>query len=248
MNTPPDDRRRADALARRRDDLGTTLTVVRDRIAVACESVGRQPEEVTLVAITKTHPASDVALLVGLGVLDVGESRDQEASAKAAELAEVTGLRWHFVGRLQTNKARHVVKYAHAVHSVDRPELATALAAAAERAQRADPIEVFVQVSLDGDPTRGGVPGADVLPLADAIVELAELRLRGVMAVAPLGADPDRAFAELAAVASGLRAAHPDAGAISAGMSEDYESAVRHGSTYVRVGSALLGRRPSNIG
>ena len=248
MNAPHDDRRRADDLARRRDELATAIAVVRERIAAACTVVGRQPQEVTLVAITKTRPASDVALLAELGVLDVGENRDQEASAKAAELAGTSGLRWHFVGRLQTNKARHVVKYAHAVHSVDRPEVATALADAAERSARAERLDVFLQVSLDGDPARGGVLSDQLLPLAEVVAARSQLRLRGVMAVAPLGADPDRAFADLAAISGGLRAVHTEATAISAGMSQDYESAVRHGSTYVRVGSALLGDRPSNIG
>jgi len=248
VNAPHDDRRRADDLARRRDELATAIAVVRERIAAACTVVGRQPQEVTLVAITKTRPASDVALLAELGVLDVGENRDQEASAKAAELAGTPGLRWHFVGRLQTNKARHVVKYAHAVHSVDRPEVATALADAAERSARAERLDIFLQVSLDGDPARGGVLSDQLLPLAAVVAARSQLRLRGVMAVAPLGADPDRAFADLAAISGGLQAVHAEASAISAGMSQDYESAVRHGSTYVRVGSALLGDRPSNIG
>ena len=248
MNAPHDDRRRADDLARRRDELATAIAVVREGIAAACTAVGRLPQEVTLVAITKTRPASDVALLAELGVLDVGENRDQEASAKAAELAGTPGLRWHFVGRLQTNKARHVVKYAHAVHSVDRPEVATALADAAERSARAERLDIFLQVSLDGDPARGGVLNDQLLPLADVVAGRPQLRLRGVMAVAPLGVDPDRAFADLAAISRGLRAVHAEAGEISAGMTQDYGSAVRHGSTYVRVGSALLGDRPSNIG
>lgn len=241
----------------RRAQLVGSLALVRRRIVDACATVGRDPHSVTLIAVTKTHPAADVVSLAALGVCDLGESRDQEALAKVAEVAAVFGapgaepaptLRWHFVGRLQLNKARRVVGYAHAVHSVDRAELVTALADAARRQQRPDPLEVFVQVSLDGDPARGGVRGAEVGALADAVAGRAELRLRGVMAVAPLGVPPDAAFAELATVATRLRAQHPGAGAISAGMSDDLEQAIGHGATHVRVGSALLGRRTTLFG
>jgi len=207
---------------------------------------------VTLIAITKGYPGADVVSLATLGVGDVGENRDQEASAKVAEVARlrrgseaeasVPDLRWHFVGRLQSRKARSVASYAHAVHSVDRAELVAGLAAGATRAGR-DRIDVFVQVSLDGDPARGGVPGEHVVALADVVAARPELRLRGVMAVAPMAAQPRTAFAELAAVSARLRTVHPDASAISAGMSADLEAAIAHGSTHVRVGTALLGRR-----
>ncbi|MEP7179153.1 MAG: alanine racemase, partial [Pseudonocardiales bacterium] len=192
-----------------------------------------------------------------LGVLDIGESRDQEASAKLVDVAELRGagadqrpvadLRWHFVGRLQSRKARSVAAYAHAVHSVDRPELVEQLAAGVTRAGR-DGLEVFIQVSLDGDPARGGVAADVVQALADAVAAHGELRLLGVMAVAPMAADAGAAFADLAAVSVQLRADHPQAAAISAGMSADLEAAIAHGSTHVRVGSALLGRRTQVFG
>jgi pyridoxal phosphate enzyme (YggS family) len=241
----------------RRAELVGSLGAVRARIANACIAAGRDARAVTLIAVTKTYPAVDVATLATLGVLDIGESRDQEASAKVAEAAELlrTGvgdrpapqLRWHFVGRLQSRKARSVATYAHAVHSVDRPELVEQLAAGVTRAER-DGLDVFIQVSLDGDPARGGVVGADVAGLADAIAARSQLRLRGVMAVAPMAADPRAAFAELATVSARLRAAHPQAVAISAGMTADLEEAIEHGSTHVRVGSALLGRRTQVFG
>jgi pyridoxal phosphate enzyme (YggS family) len=225
--------------------LVTSLGAVRARIAEACEAVGRDPQSVTLVAVTKTWPASDVAVLARLGVLDIGESKDQEMRAKLAELAESAdapaGLRWHLVGRLQSNKARSVAGYAHAVHSVDRPKIVRALADAAS--DRPAPLEVFVQVSLDGETERGGVAEAGLAELVDLVVGRAELRLRGLMAVPPIGADPDVAFARLAQLSTRVRAEHPGADAISAGMSGDFEVAVRHGATHVRVGSALLGRR-----
>jgi pyridoxal phosphate enzyme (YggS family) len=236
---------------RRRAELVTALGAMRARIGVACEAAGRDPRSVTLVAVTKTYPATDVATLVRLGVQDVGESRDQEARAKVAEtaglLAGAHPPTWHFVGRLQSRKARSVASYAGAVHSLDRPELADKLADGVAAAGR-PPLEIFVQVSLDGDPDRGGVPVAGMGAVAAAVAARIELRLRGVMAVPPLGRDPDTAFGELADVSRTLRDHHPQADAISAGMSEDLEAALRHGSTHVRVGSALLGRREPLFG
>jgi pyridoxal phosphate enzyme (YggS family) len=230
----------------RRAELVAGLAAVRGRLADASASIGRDPHAITLVAVTKGFPASDIASLATLGITDIGENRDQEARAKVAELANRPDLTWHFVGRLQTNKCRSVARYAGVVHSVDRIEVAAALAAGAQRAERH--LDVFIQVSLDDDPTRGGVPAAELAPLADHVATQDALRLLGVMAVAPLGADPDEAFERLAGIAARLRADHPDATAISAGMSVDLESAIRNGATHLRVGSALLGRRTPTFG
>jgi PLP dependent protein len=232
----------------RRAELVGSLGAVRARIAAACEQAGRDPRSITLIAVTKTYPATDVATLAELGVTDVGESKDQEARAKIADLGGELGLRWHVVGQLQSNKARSVVSYAHAVHSVDRPKIATALAGAAERAERPTPLDVFVQVSLDGDPDRGGVPVDELTDLTDTVAGLGPLRLRGLMAVPPIGAEADAAFSTLAELAGRVRADHPEADALSAGMSGDLEAAVRHGATHVRVGTALLGRRAPTFG
>lgn len=225
----------------RQAELVARLGAVRARIAAACDLAGTDVSAVTLIAVTKTHPAADIATLARLGVLDIGESKDQEARAKLAELGELD-LRWHLVGRLQTNKVNSVVRYAHAVHSVDRPKLARALADAAG-ARRSTPLQVFCQVSLDDDPDRGGVAADDLPALAELVAGRDELVLRGVMAVAPMGLEPEVAFERLAEISQRLQADHPDADAISAGMSGDLEVAVKHGSTHVRVGSALLGRR-----
>ncbi|WP_119729822.1 YggS family pyridoxal phosphate-dependent enzyme [Thermomonospora amylolytica] len=230
----------AGSVRARRDELAANLRTVRERIAAACAAAGRDPAEVTLVAVTKTFPASDVRLLAGLGVADVGENRDQEAAAKAAECADLP-LTWHFVGQLQTNKARSVAGYADVVHSVDRTRLVTALSSAAVRAGRT--LRCLVQVSLDERPGRGGAAPSEVPELADLIAASDGLELGGVMAVAPLGADPAPAFARLAGVAERLRAAHPSATVISAGMSGDLEQAVACGATHVRIGTALLGGR-----
>ncbi len=229
----------------RREEVAANLAVVRDRIAAACAAAGREPAEVTLVAVTKTFPTEDVRMLAELGVLDVGENRDQEARAKAAALQDLP-LRWHFVGRLQTNKCRSVARYATVVHSVDRAGLVAALGRAAHDAGRR--LTVLVQVALDDDPTRGGARPDDVPALADAVAADHRLVLGGVMAVAPLGADPGRAFARLAEVAAAVRADHPTATAVSAGMSGDLEAAVRNGATHVRIGTALLGGRRPGVG
>ncbi|MEV6517940.1 YggS family pyridoxal phosphate-dependent enzyme [Micromonospora chalcea] len=235
----------------RRAEIAAGLARVRARIDDACAAAGRQRDEVTLVAVTKTYPASDVVALAGLGVTDVGENRDQEAAGKAAAVAGAgEAPRWHFIGQLQRNKARSVVRYADVVQSVDSVRLAAALDAAAG-AVRDRPLDVLVQVSIDGDPARGGAlpgdadPQRGLDPVAAAVAGADALRLAGLMAVAPLGWEPDRAFARLAEVAARLRADHPGATVLSAGMSGDLESAIGHGATHVRVGSALLGMRPA---
>ncbi|GAA0518133.1 YggS family pyridoxal phosphate enzyme [Paractinoplanes deccanensis] len=226
----------------RRAELSAALTEVRGRIARACAAAGRPEDAVHLVAVTKTYPASDVVLLAGLGVTDVGENRDQEAAPKAAEVAAAGARpRWHFIGRLQRNKARSVVSYAGVVESVDSERLAVALARAA--AGRPEPLEALVQVSIDGDPARGGAAGDDIWRVSDSIAASETLRLGGLMAVAPLGWDPDRAFEQLAVIAERLVKAHPGVTTVSAGMSGDLEAAVRHGATHVRIGTSLLGMR-----
>lgn len=240
----------------RRDELTQRLAELEERVAAACAAAGRDRSDVTVVAITKTFPASDVALLAGLGVHDVGENRDQEAAAKAAALQEmgVTDLRWHFVGQLQTNKARSVAGYADVVHSVDRVRLVGALDAGAAGHDRV--IDALVQIDLDPDAAKEQAPGNEktahrggASPLRAetlcAAIEAAEhLRLAGLMGVAPLGGDPGEAFARLAELRRALASSYPCLTVLSAGMSDDLEAAVAHGATHLRVGRALLGSRP----
>ncbi len=216
----------------RAEELQANLSAVRRRLV----ATGR---EVVLIAVSKTWPATDVEVLRGLGVGDFGENRDSDARTKAAE---VTGVCWHFVGGVQTNKARSVAAYADVVHSLDRLRLVEALADGARRAGRT--LQVLVQVSLDDDPRRAGATSADVPALAAAAAAAEGLHLAGVMAVAPLGAEPRVAFGRLAEVAAAVRADHPGAQMISAGMSGDLEAAVAAGATHVRVGTALFGHRP----
>ena len=233
MTTPTD----------RRDQVGEALGVVRGRIAAACADVGRDPADVRLVVVTKFFPASDVRILADLGVTDVGENRHQEAQAKAAECADL-GLTWHFIGALQSNKAAAVASYAHVVESVDRAKLVGALDRGAH--ERGRSVDVLLQVSLD-PPGREGRAGADadgLAALGAAVAATDLLRLRGLMAVAPLGEDPRAAFERLAGIHRGFLADHPDATWLSAGMSGDLEHAVHAGATHVRVGSAVLGSRP----
>ena len=235
----------------RRDELAASVARVRDRIDAACAAAGRDPTGVRLLAVTKTFPATDVALLADLGLRDVAEARDQEAVSKVAEvtaLAPAVPVRWHMVGRLQRNKARSVARWAMQVQSVDSVRLVDALDRAARTAQQAGErdgaVGVLVQASLDGNPARGGCPLPELGALADWVAVAPGLRLEGVMGVAPLGVAPETSFAELAAAAQRLRRAHPSAVELSAGMSGDLEQAIAHGSTCVRVGTALLGDRP----
>ena len=233
----------------RLEQLRDNLEAVHERIIRGCAEAGRDPGAVTLVVVTKYFPASDVLLLHRLGVRHFGENRDQEAGEKYREvrnaLAEAgePDLVLHFIGQLQSNKAAHVAGYADVVESVDRAKLVSALAKGAHTADRR--LQVLLQVSLDGAESRGGVPPEMADALADVVAAQGLLELKGVMAVAPLGADPDEAFARLRDVADGIRARHPHADWISAGMSGDLEAGLRHGATHLRVGTAILGSRPS---
>lgn len=234
----------------RRGELARNLEVQRARIAAACAAAGRDPAEITLVAVTKTFPADDVLHLAALGVHDVGENRDQDAAPKAAAVAAAgVAVRWHFVGQLQRNKCRSVAGYADLVHSIDSVRLVRAMAGAVER-QRDRPLDVLIQISIDGDPARGGAVESgddrdrDLAAIAEEIAaHPGTLRLRGVMAVAPMDWDPAAAFARLAETAARVRGDHPGATIVSAGMSADLEAAVAAGATHVRLGSAILGNR-----
>ena len=247
----------------RRQDIAEALEKVRHRIHAAGAAAGRdlEAEPVTLIVVTKTYAAADVVHLIDLGVRDLGENRDQEAAKKRAEVealrpdVEVT---WHCVGQVQTNKARSVATWADVVHSVDRPALIDALAAARARLIDREPLTVLLQVTLEeqspisaesqqggGSSTaRAGAHPVEIADLAEQVHKHPSLALRGVMAVAPLTADPREAFARLAGVSRSLAAQYPAATWISAGMSGDLEQAIAQGATHVRVGSAILGNRP----
>jgi PLP dependent protein len=241
-------------VSQRLAELAARLDATRTRIAAACAATGRDPAEITLIAITKTYPASDVLALAGLGLTDFGENRDQEAAPKAAAVSAAgQPVTWHFVGQLQTNKAHSVARYADFVHSVDRVRLVRALGTAARAAGRG--LTCLVQVNLAPDAeggaqadareqqARGGAPPAMVAQVAEAIEAEEGLTLGGLMAVAPLGTDPRSAFAPLRKLGDAVRSVNPAATLVSAGMSGDLEAAIECGATHLRIGTALLGDR-----
>lgn len=221
-------------------DLSARLSAIDLQIADAARSAGRGADEITRIVVTKFHPASLVRQLHALGVRDVGENRQQDLSAKADEL-DLDGLRWHFIGQAQTNKAASIRRSADAVHSVDRVKLADALERAAEND---DVLDVLVQVNLSEDAGRGGIAADGAEQLADHILTLPSLRLRGVMGVAPLDEVPASAFARLRSVSERIRGIAADATWISAGMTGDFTEAISAGATHLRIGSAITGPRP----
>jgi pyridoxal phosphate enzyme (YggS family) len=222
------------------------LAAVREQVAGAATAAGRSPDDVCMVVVTKTWPSSDTRTLHALGVRDVGENRQQDIERKVAELADLDDLTWHFIGQIQSNKAAKIAASSDVVHSVDSVKVARRLGDGAQRYGRV--LDCFIQVSLDPEPARsgrGGVTGTDLEAVAEAVASAPALRLVGVMGVAPLQGDAEAAYSDLAVASTRLRALHPAATAVSAGMSADFSLAIRAGATHVRVGSAVLGERPS---
>jgi pyridoxal phosphate enzyme (YggS family) len=215
------------------------LQTVEADIRDAAREAGRDPEEITTIVVTKFHPASLVRELHAAGVRDFGENRHQEAQAKAAELGDLD-LTWHFIGQLQSKKARQVRGYASVIHSLDRPSVVDALAS------DETVLDCFVQLNLTDDPARGGVQDDDLERMTEQVLSTAGLRLLGVMAVAPLGEEPRQAFARVRKASERIRAIAPDASFISAGMSADYREAILEGATHLRIGSAITGNRPDH--
>lgn len=229
--------------------LADRLALLDERVADAARAAGRDAGEITRIVVTKFHPAQLVRDLYALGVRDVGENRQQEISEKRSELADLDDLRWHFVGQIQSNKARAVRAAASVVHSVDRAKLADALdGASRDDAAEPDamPLDVLVQINLTADTGRGGTNESDVVALTEHVARCSGLRLRGVMAVAPLDERPAAAFERLAEHAARVRAVVPDASWISAGMTGDFEEAIAIGATHLRIGSAITGNRPAH--
>lgn len=250
----------SEASAEELDAVAERAAEFRQRLDDACRAAGRAPGEVSLIAVTKNHPPEYAAAAIACGLLDLGENKPQELAAKRAGVAAADPeadrrATWHFIGRLQRNKAKQVVENADVVHSLDRLALADSLSKAADAGGRWSahaPLPVLLQVNLDPDAprgeqdstaARGGAHPADVLRLAHAVTEYELLRVRGLMAVAPLGVDPDVSFERLYRLSLELRVELPAAEVISAGMTGDYRSAIAHGATHVRVGTAIFGER-----
>ncbi len=220
------------------ESVADRLETVRAGVAEAAAQAGRDPAGITTVVITKFHPVSLVRELHALGVRDFGENRHQDAQAKAAELADLE-LTWHFVGQLQSKKARQAAAYARVIHSLDRHSVVDALAS------DECTVDAFVQLNLTTDAARGGVQDDALEELVARVVATHGVRLLGVMAVAPLGEEPRAAFARLRAASDRVRTIDPSAEFISAGMSGDYREAILEGATHLRIGSTITGNRPT---
>lgn len=225
----------------RRDEIRMRLDAVRAEIATSARAAGRQSEEITLVVVTKNFPTSDVEHLAALGVLDAGENREQEGSAKASEV--LAPMNWHFIGQLQRKKVKSVLEWASVIHSVDRLELAEEIVKRV--VGREQVLRVLVQVSLDGAQGRAGARRSELSEIASLLATSPMVDLAGLMAVAPLGEDPRAAFQNLQAIRANFIREFPGALWCSAGMSGDLAAAIEFGATHVRVGSSILGSRPT---
>ena len=218
----------------RRSEIAGNLEAVREQISLAADRAGRSANEITLIAVTKTFPASDVEILKDLGVTNFGENRDSDAAPKAAGISGI----WHFQGQIQSNKLKSITSWANVLHSLDQIRHFEVIEKIAPH-----PLDIFCQVSLDGSEGRGGVSENELFELAQAIEKSETHRLLGLMAVAPLGADPADAFSKLSVIHKAFMADFPKANKLSAGMSGDFKEAIAHGATHIRIGSQILGSR-----
>ena len=225
-------------MSSRIEELSKNLESIKARIAVAAKNSGRSSSEITLIVVTKTFPASDVKILYDLGVRDFGENRDQEASVKSAELPD--DCRWHFQGQIQSNKLKSIANWADVLHSIDDLAHARKLDSLVSPDTKKD---IFIQVSLDNLPNRGGVLPELVPEFLDGLTVFPHLNVRGLMAVAPLDEEPATAFLRLKELSDQIVKVHPGAREISAGMSNDFEAAISQGATHIRIGSQILGVR-----
>ena len=218
----------------RKEELRQNLSDIKSRISTASLNSGRDHNQISLIVVTKTFPLSDVQILNGLGVNDFGENRDDDARTKAPEIA----ARWHFQGQIQSNKLKSICSWAHVIHSLDDARHFEIIQRVASHS-----IDIFLQVDLDGSQNRGGALVESLYPLAEKVERDPNHHLVGLMAVAPLGVEPNVAFSELHAIHSAFISEFPAASALSAGMSGDFETAIAHGATHVRIGSQILGSR-----
>ncbi|MBX3099648.1 MAG: YggS family pyridoxal phosphate-dependent enzyme [Salinibacterium sp.] len=215
-------------------ELAERLDAVTAGVTAAAALAGRDPGSITTIVVTKFHPAQLVRDLFDLGVREFGESRHQEAQPKIAELADLVGTTWHFIGQLQSKKARQVAAYAGIIHSFDRESLVGPLAGS----------RVFIQINLSDDPERGGVAPEHVEALAESALK-GGLDVVGLMAIAPLNGEPRAAFARVREASERLVRTVPSATALSMGMSGDYSDAIMEGATHLRIGTAITGNRPT---
>ncbi|SDG30438.1 hypothetical protein SAMN05216571_1095 [Onishia taeanensis] len=228
--------------------LTETFAAAKSRLAAALSAAGRAPQAAELLAVSKTKPAAMIREAHGLGQRQFGENYLQEALDKQSELADLDDITWHFIGPLQSNKTRQVAEHFDWVHSVDREKIARRLAE--QRPADLPPLNVCLQVNISDEPSKSGVTLEALEPLAETVLSLPGIRLRGLMAIpAPSdGLDEQRApFARLREALEALKARFPDAelDTLSMGMSDDLEAAVAEGATLLRLGTALFGARQS---
>ena len=217
----------------RKAEIAGNLQEVKERIKIAAQSINRDPAEIELIVVTKTFPISDIEILRDLGELNFGENRDQEAGPKAQAIPAT----WHFQGQIQSNKIKSICEWADVIHSISSEKEILKFAQSTRKHK------VFLQVSLDGQAGRGGASRSDLAQLADLVNESNNLELLGLMAVAPLGTEPEKAFADLTQINQGFKSQFPNSKYLSAGMSGDFEAAIKFGATHIRVGSSILGSR-----
>ena len=227
-------------MSARTDEIAKGLNNVKERISEAAASAGRSLDEITLIAVTKTYPASDVVALRNLGVNNFGENRSDEGSEKSAEVAGI----WHFQGQVQSRKLREIVNWATFIHSIDSAEHAQKLSRICAELDK--DISIFLQVSLDGAPDRGGVTEGEILTLAEKVSQLPNITVAGLMCVPPASYEYQRAFSDISDIQQGFTKSFPEAKLLSAGMSSDFEVAIAHGATHLRIGSQILGSRPDH--
>jgi pyridoxal phosphate enzyme (YggS family) len=224
-------------MTEREDFLSQSLESVKSRIKDAAISAGRISQEITLIAVTKTYPVSDAQILARLGVKNFGENRDSEGAEKASCVAGT----WHFQGQIQSKKLRSITSWASVIHSIDSLEHLAKLSKVLENSEKV--LDVFLQLSLDGDPERGGVLTSELFPLADFVLSCSSMNLMGLMCVPPVAADIEESFAKIQSEHHAFLRNYPQATNLSAGMSSDFECAIKHGATHLRIGSEILGSR-----
>ncbi len=226
-------------------ELGQRYQAIVEKIATAAKSANRDPDEITLVVVSKNHPHQLVLDLLDLGARDFGENRDQEANPKAKQIAVESSesLSWHFIGQLQTNKVKSVLEYASFLHSLDRTSLLEELIK--RTGERANPLKVFVQVNMTDDPGRGGVNPIDLTAFSERVLSSPGLELLGLMGVGGLDVSPEQEFERLAQLSTRLQQLAPNANRLSMGMSGDFETAIAYGATHLRIGTAITGNRPT---
>lgn len=213
------------------------------RIRAAADAANRDAAEVTLVVVTKNHPAELVLELLACGARHFGENRDQEAAPKAEAVRAQSPIAhdWHFVGQLQSNKVKSMLDYTSVLHSLDRPSLLAELVKQLDR--REQTLDVFIELNLTDDPGRGGIQPANLEEFAESVLGQPRLNLLGVMGVVGLGVEPERDFERIRQSSELLRRLSSDSRFISAGMSGDFETAIAFGATHLRIGSAITGPR-----